>query len=447
VNNLNVIDTFMQTFIRYIDSGFGLLQGDVAALTSVLIGIDITLAGLFWAMDGEANVLARLIKKVLYVGSFAFIINNFSTLSMLIFNSFSTLGLDATGSGLTAADLLRPGKLAGTGFQAAWPMLQQAGSLMGFTTVFTHLVTILVLVGAWFIVVLAFFILAVQLFITILEFKLTTLAGFVLVPFALWGKTAFLAERVLGNVVASGIKVMVLAVIVGIGTTFFAQFTSALQGQQPDLSQAMTLVLASLSLFGLGIFGPGIATGLVSGAPQLGAGAALGTAGALVGGTALAGAGAMGAGRLAAGAGLGAIRAGSAVSGAASMAYQMGQATSGESGAAGIGAGLAGVARAGAGAVGNAARSAGEKIASTVGESAQAGRGAAFRATGGTRTGKPANENSGASPPASDGAPNWARRLRSEQRMRAHAHTTTQAIKDGDRPGAAANPDLDQREA
>jgi type IV secretion system protein TrbL len=31
--------------------------------------------------------------------------------------------------------------------------------------------------------------------------------------------------------------------------------------------------------------------------------------------------------------------------------------------------------------------------------------------------------------------------------MRAHAHTTTQAIKEGDRPGAAANPDLDQRES
>lgn len=447
MNNLNVIDTFMQTFIRYIDSGFGLLQGDVAALTTVLIGIDITLAGLFWAMDGEANVLVRLIKKVLYVGSFAFIINNFSTLSTIIFNSFSTLGLDATGSGLTADDLLRPGKLAGTGFQAAAPLLQQAGSLMGFTTVFTHLVTILVLVGAWFIVVLAFFVLAIQLFITILEFKLTTLAGFVLVPFALWGKTAFLAERVLGNVIASGIKVMVLAVIVGIGTTFFGQFTSALQGQQPNLSQAMTLVLASLSLFGLGIFGPGIATGLVSGAPQLGAGAALGTAGALVGGAALAGAGAMGAGRLATGAGMGAIRAGSAVGGAASMAYQMGQATSGASGAAGVGAGLAGVAKAGAGAVGSAARTAGAKFASTISGNAQAGRDAAFRATGGTRTRRPANENSSAPSSSSGSTPDWARRLRSEQRMRGHAHTTTQAIKDGDRPGAAANPDLDQREA
>ncbi len=50
----------------------------------------------------------------------------------------------------------------------------------------------------------------VQLFITLIEFKLTTLAGFVLIPFALWNKTSFLAEKVLGNVVSSGIKVLVL---------------------------------------------------------------------------------------------------------------------------------------------------------------------------------------------------------------------------------------------
>ena len=447
MNNLNVIDNFMQTFIRYIDSGFGLLQGDVAALTTVLIGIDITLAALFWVMDGEANILARLIKKVLYVGSFAFIINNFSTLSMVIFNSFSTLGINATNSGLTAADLLRPGKLAGTGFQAAYPLLQQAGTLIGFTTFFNNFVTIVVLLFAWVVVILSFFILAIQLFITILEFKLTTLAGFVLVPFALWNKTAFLAERVLGNVVSSGIKVMVLAVIVGIGTTFFSQFITALQGHPPSLPDAMSLALASLSLFGLGIFGPSIATGLVSGAPQLGAGAAIGTAGALVGGAALAGAGAAGAGRLAAGAGMGAIRAGTALTAGASTAYQMAQATSGASGAAGVWAGLSGVARAGAGAVSNAAKGAAERGRSGFSDSAQAGRDAAFRATGGTRTGKAANENTAGGPAPGGGTPDWARRLRSEQRMRAHAHTTTQAIKEGDRPGAAANPDLDQRES
>ncbi|WP_458864573.1 type IV secretion system protein, partial [Enterococcus faecium] len=87
-------------------------------------------------------------------------------------------------------------------------------------------------------VIIAFFILAVQMFVCIVEFKLTTLAGFVLVPFALWNRTSFLAERVLGNVVSSGIKVMVLAVIVGIGSNFFSEFTTALQGQEPDIGQA-----------------------------------------------------------------------------------------------------------------------------------------------------------------------------------------------------------------
>jgi type IV secretion system protein TrbL len=37
--------------------------------------------------------------------------------------------------------------------------------------------------------------------------------------------------------------------------------------------------------------------------------------------------------------------------------------------------------------------------------------------------------------------------MQSEGRRRAHTHATTQAIKDGDRPAAAANPDLDQKEA
>ena len=131
MNNLNVIDQFMQTFITYIDSGFGLLQGDVAGLSSILIGIDITVAALFWALDGEANVLARLIKKVLYVGAFAYIINNFHVLATLIFNSFSQLGLTAAGSGMTAADLLRPGKLAGTGFHGCLSLGAAGGQAVG----------------------------------------------------------------------------------------------------------------------------------------------------------------------------------------------------------------------------------------------------------------------------------------------------------------------------
>ncbi|ANW02716.1 P-type conjugative transfer protein TrbL [Bradyrhizobium icense] len=273
--DLSVIDRFTETFSRYIDSGFGLLSGEVSFLSSTLVVIDITLAGLAWSVRADDQILVTLAKKVLYVGAFAFIIVNFKSLADIIFSSFSSIGLKASGGTLSAADLTRPGFVASAGFTAAHPLLEETSQFSGFD-VLTNLPTILILLFCWILIVLAFFVLSVQLFVTLIEFKLTTLASFILVPFALWGKTAFLAEKTLGNVVASGVKVMVLAIIIGIGSTIFGQLASTLT-RPIDIASAMSLLLAALSLFGLGIFGPGIAAGLVSGAPQLGAGAAAGT--------------------------------------------------------------------------------------------------------------------------------------------------------------------------
>ena len=65
MEEMDVIDRFLETFMAYIDSGFGLLAGDVAYLTTTLIVIDITLAGMFWARSQTADVIAGLLKKVL----------------------------------------------------------------------------------------------------------------------------------------------------------------------------------------------------------------------------------------------------------------------------------------------------------------------------------------------------------------------------------------------
>jgi hypothetical protein len=86
---------------------------------------------------------------------------------------------------------------------------------------------------------------------------LTVLAGFVLVPFALFGQTAFLAERVLGNVISAGIKLMVLAVVVGIGATLFG--TLIRPSGEITLTQAASTILAAIAVFGLAVFVPGIA--------------------------------------------------------------------------------------------------------------------------------------------------------------------------------------------
>ena len=426
MDDLSIIDRFTETFSRYIDSGFGLLAGDVAFLTSVLVGIDITLAGLFWAMNGEGNIPAQLIKKVLFVGFFALLLNNFKSLADVVFNSFAGLGLKATGVSMTAADLMRPGFLASTGFTAAKPLLEKAGEPIGITSFFTNFVTITVLMLAWLIVLLAFFVLAVQLFITIIEFKLTTLAGFVLVPFGLFGQTSFLAERVLGNVITAGIKLMVLAIVVGIGSSLFGNLIRPTA--EITLTQAASTILAATAVFGLSIFVPAIAAGLVSGAPQLGAGSAVATAAGVAGVGIAGGMLATGGARLGGGVAGGAIKAAASLSGTVGAAYESG--------------GLQGAARATVAAP--VSRMAGAATA-PVRDAYREGAAAGYRATSspppdgeGGRGGDAFGGGRTAPPPP----PVWAQNLAHRQRFTQAGMAATQALREGDRPAGSSGPDL-----
>jgi type IV secretion system protein TrbL len=421
-----VIDNFLGTFTHYIDSGFGLVQGDVRWLAGVLIAIDITLAGLFWAMAPDEDVLARLIKKTLYIGVFAFIIGNYNNLAQIIYNSFAGLGIEAGGGTMTAAQLLQPGKIAEVGIDAGKPILTAISGMMGFTSVFANLVQIVILLVAWLIVVISFFVMAIQLFVSLIEFKLTTLAGFVLVPFGLFGRTAFLAERVLGNVVSSGIKILVLAVIIGIGSTIFNQFTSGFNNP-PTISDALTLILAALSLLGLTIFGPGIANGLIAGGPQLGAGAAVGT-GLAVAGIGAAGVAATAGGLAAAGGAIaGTARAGASVAGGATAAYRAG--------------GAAGVAQA----AGSATMSPLRRAAASLKESFASGERAVMRGgapqSGSDRAGASASSGGGA-----DGSPAWAQRMKRSQTINRGVTAADHAIRSGDRPSGGSQVDLSEGE-
>ena len=415
-----VIDRFLGVFTQYIDSGFGLLQGDVRWLAGVLIAIDITLAGLFWALAPDEDVLARLIKKTLYIGVFAFIIGNFNNLAQIIYNSFAGLGIEAGGGTLSQAQLLQPGRLAQVGIDAGQPILASISSLMGFTSFFDNFIQIAILLIAWLIVVISFFIMAIQIFISLIEFKLTTLAGFVLVPFGLFGRTAFLAEKVLGNVVSSGVKVLVLAVIVGIGSTIFSQFTSGFNNP-PTISDALTLILAALSLLGLTIFAPGVANGLIAGGPQLGAGAAVGT------GLAVAGIGAAGAALAAGGLGAaggaiaGTARAGASVAGGATAAYRAG--------------GLSGVAQAGASAATSPLRRAAASLRDSFAAGGQAATGGASQA------GASASAQGGAS-----GPPAWASRMKRNQTINQGVSAADHAIRSGDHPSGGGGVDLSEGE-
>ncbi|HUN51280.1 MAG TPA: P-type conjugative transfer protein TrbL [Candidatus Sulfotelmatobacter sp.] len=421
MNGTGVIDGFLGTFTQYIDSGFGLLQGDVRWLAGVLIAIDITLAGLFWAIAPDEDIIIRLVRKTLYIGVFAFIIGNYNNLAEIVFNSFAGLGLEAGGGNLSQAQLLQPGSIAEVGIDAGKPILAAISSLTGYVAFFENFIQIMILLIAWVIVVISFFVIAIQLFVSLLEFKLTTLTGFVLVPFGLFGRTAFLAEKVLGNVVSSGVKILVLAVIIGIGSTIFGQFTGGMNNP-PTISNALTMILAALSLLGLSIFGPGIANGLIAGGPQLGAGAVAGT------GLAVAGLGAAGAVAFGAAGGVAAmgVRGGASVAGGAVGAYGAGAAGRGT--ITGAAASTANIAREGA----LAAISPLRRAAAAFKERFDAGMAAG------------AGAPPGSVPDAASGAPAWAARMRRRQTAAHGASATSHALRSGDSPSAGSSVDLSE---
>ena len=430
-NNVAVIDQFLDIFSRYIDSGFGLISGDVGFLVKILIGIDATLAALAWAA-GEDEVIQAFAKKVLYVGFFALILNNWKSLSGTIFDSFAGLGLKATGSSLSYADFLHPGKLAQAGVQGANVLLSQIQRLSGFPEVFWHLSEIMLMALSWVVTLVAFFVLAIMLFLAVIEFKLTTLKGFILVPFALWRGTSFIAEPVLGQVVTSGVRILVFAVVTGIGTQIFGQILPSDPAAELSLQDALTVLLASMTVGGLALYAPKIASGIVSGAPQLGLGAAAAPAGIVAGTVVLGG---MSAAAVARGAG-GAVASAATLSGGARTAYALGSAAAGGEGAAGMAGGIGGVARGGVSVATSAVRSVGDRIIEGIGGRFAAGERAGWEATGGEPLGEA--RPSGGAPATASRAPGWARQMRGEQLGR----QAQNLARDGEGGGAGMKPNL-----
>jgi type IV secretion system protein TrbL len=289
----------MVVFSNTVSAGFNALQGAVNGVFGLMIALVVALTGIQWALSANRDVLATGFGKVLLIGLFAYIINDWHTLSETLFAGFIELGLVAGGSALTREDFLNPGAVLHQGWEIVKALGETPAPVANPIDVAGNLVDALILGLAMIGIMLAFGILAIQIVVTLLEFKIVTLGGFVLLPFGIWSKSAFLAERPLGYVVSSGLKVLALAIVVSGARTVFDQLQPS---ANPDLYEALAILVAAILLAMLSLFIPNLASALVTGGPALGAGAAVTGALAVGGAGGLLAAGAAGAGGAVAGA-------------------------------------------------------------------------------------------------------------------------------------------------
>jgi type IV secretion system protein TrbL len=259
----STVNSFLDRFLAVADSGFGLIQGDVHAVLNGLIVISITLAGLQWALAGEAPV-APFFRKVLFVGFFAFLINNFDHLTTIINQSGAELGLKAGGGTLSLADLHNPGRVAQIGVD----MFGRTTALAAGMNIITDFMSLMTIYIAAIFVMFGFFVLALQLFVALIAFKLGSLAAFVALPWGVFSGTAWVAERPLGWVAGSAVRLFVLALVASISMSFAASLPATLS---LDAGGALNVLLFGFTVFSLAWFAPALAGEVVQGQPQLAA--------------------------------------------------------------------------------------------------------------------------------------------------------------------------------
>lgn len=264
----NVLNDVLQRTLSFIDHGFGLIRGDVYWLFATLLAINLTLAGLTWALS-EEQVLSSLARRVIYIGFFAWLVTQWPTLINTVGQGFVQMGLKAGSSTLTETQFYNPGKIVATGWSGAWNMLQSASNLTGVRATFVNLPHIIVIEIAAIVYFVAFALLAFQIFLALVQFKTGALASFVLLPMALLSKTTFLAERPIGWMIASGMRLMTLALVIGLGLDL-VQSVASVPATALTIRQSVAAALGAVSLFLLARMASSMSQDLVSGSPSLG---------------------------------------------------------------------------------------------------------------------------------------------------------------------------------
>ena len=257
----STVNSFLDQFLAVADSGFGLIRGDVNFVLNALIVISITLAGAQWALAGEAP-MAPFFRKVLFIGLFAFLINNWDALATAINQSGAMLGLRAGGGSMTMADLHNPGRVARIGMDLFGRTVALSEG-MNILTDFIPMVTILL---AAVLAMIGFFVLALQIFVALIAFKLGSLAAFVALPWGVFSGTSWVAERPLGWVAGSAIRLFVLALIASVSLTFVNTLPATLT---LDAGGALNVLLFGLTVLALAWFGPMLASEVMQGQPHL----------------------------------------------------------------------------------------------------------------------------------------------------------------------------------
>src|SRR5580658_3559040 len=238
---------------------------------------------------------SALIRKLMWIGAFYALLIYGRTWIPAITDSFELIGQTASGTGpMAPSDVFTRG-------------IDIAGALMATSSTaafFTNLGTSLAMIFTGIITALAFIAITVQFVVAMVESYIIVAAGFVFVGFGGSRWTAPYVERYIGLGVATGVKIMLLYLLIGTGMNLSVDWMTDAQNIASNASPAMSaleIMGASIIFMMLCWQIPKLFAAVLGGSPAL-SGGDLVSSGAFVAGGAIAlGSAALGAAGSAAG--------------------------------------------------------------------------------------------------------------------------------------------------
>ncbi|MHB8283100.1 MAG: type IV secretion system protein [Caulobacteraceae bacterium] len=279
-----------------------------------VIVISVAAMAIMWAVDETTNIWGPLIRKILLVGFWSYMITNWQSLAMAAISAFGKLGISAGGGAAGLSDFLNsPSKVFLYGVADAkaiidfcayslgdkttgWgvmpgvpdPNLLDVGPYIAF--VCKEAAIFIEAMVCAIILVIAYGWIALEIVAVVIEFHIVTLVAFIVLPFGILSQTSSLAENAIAYVFRAGFKAMVLGLVIALGTTFLTSYTlTEAQGATPTLDTFCGLGLSVVIILILALQAPQYAAAVVSGSPSTGAGGIAGVIGGIGGGMLAAG--------------------------------------------------------------------------------------------------------------------------------------------------------------
>jgi type IV secretion system protein TrbL len=259
-------------------------------LFRLLAIIEFTWSCAVWALEKNEyqSFVAAIVKKFMWIGTFYMILLNGPTWIPAIIDSFTDAGIAASGS-----SGLSPSEVFTTGLDNAATMLEGIKNM----SLLDDMGVIIVAGLSGLAIVIAFAIIAGQLLVALVESYIAISAGLLFLGFGGSRWTTDFVQKYIGYAMATGVKLFMLFLIIGIGNTQAQTWKAMLLTIGTPGVPAFNIILSvlggSVLLAYLAMQIPAQAASMLAGSPSLTAGAAASSAGMMAAG--VIGAGAAGA--------------------------------------------------------------------------------------------------------------------------------------------------------